>query len=160
MPNVDLHRCAEDVFVEVRKLTSRDTGGGVVIVGPDRRVLVLPPMPASPKTAELSPQLPDIVPVDRSCNIAVISNTLFTLSNDGAVPASGKRKLSRFWVSDRLKAGHQVWVFEDIVGSSRWFMDSEFSLLDSGMLPFRNDWMAAASAPAPGERYSCMIDKV
>ncbi len=80
MPDVDLRPNAEDVFAEARRAASRENGeGGVVIVRPDRGLLVLPTPPASPRTAKLSEQLTTLIPMDRCCNIAAIGSTLFTM---------------------------------------------------------------------------------
>jgi hypothetical protein len=146
MPDVDLRRKPEDVFAEARRSVSREKGvGGVVIVRPDRGLLVLPPLPAPPKL----PPLPTMIPTGRSCNIAVISNTLFTMSHAAAVPSlqDANRAIPFLgYLIGWWQVGHRVWVFEGHPSAlAAGLTDSEFLLLDSGMLKFlQADWMAVA----------------
>jgi len=58
MPDVDLRSKIDDVFAEARSVASRKSGGGVAIVRPDRRVMMLPRLPESPESAQLGPGWP------------------------------------------------------------------------------------------------------
>jgi hypothetical protein len=145
MPDVDLGLNIEDVFAKVRKLASHDTNGGVVMVGPDRRLWVLPPLPESPETDGIP--LPDIIPMDRNCNVAVISNTFF-MTNARVEPDldDACKAIPFLGYLIRWSRDHQVWVFEGHPSAlAAGLTDSEFLLLDSAMLPFlQPDWMAVA----------------
>jgi hypothetical protein len=157
MPDVDLRRTPEDVFREARTAASRKTGaGGVVIVRPDRELIVLSSPPAVPETAKLAARMPAFIPTGRSCNIAAIGDTGFTMFRPAQAPsvqeASGAIPFLGFLIGWR-QAGHRVWVFEGHPSAlAAGVTDSEFLLLDSGMLPhLQPDWMAVVQhAMKPG----------
>jgi hypothetical protein len=150
MPDVSVSRSAEDVFAEARQWAAREgMAGGVVIVRPDRGLLVLSRMSVSRNQPGPSPKLPNIIPARGSCDIAVISNTWFTMLHSGVVPPIEEAGLAIPFLGFLIgwsQAGHRVWVFEGHPSAlAAGLRDSEFLLLDSGMLPFlQPDWMAVA----------------
>jgi hypothetical protein len=157
MPDVDLRPKVDDVFVEARRAASRENGaGGLVIVKPDRGLIVLPPMPPSPAIAKLAGQLPNMIPADRRYSIAAITNTSFTMLQAGAaISLEDANRAIPFvgFLRGWSQIGHQVWVFEGHPSAlAEGLTDSDFLLLDSGMLPFlQSDWMAVARrAMKPG----------
>ena len=159
MPDVELGRNAEEIFEQARKSgAGQKQAGAVVIVRPDRGLLVLPPPPPSPATAKLSEQLATIIPAGRSCNIAAISDTSFATSQTGGVPGieAAARAIPFFgFLIGWAQAGHRVCVFEGHPSAlAAGLKESEYLLLDSATLPLlQPDWMAVAKqSMQPGGR--------
>jgi hypothetical protein len=144
MPDVDIRRKPEETFAEVR----RSAAGGVVILRPDRRVLLLPALPPS---SNLTAKLPPIIPLDRTCSISAITNMGFTMASGDAVPSLQDASRAIPFLGFLLgwsQAGHRVWVFEGHpTALAAGLAESDYLLLDSGMLPFlQPDWMAVAKS--------------
>ena len=145
MPEVELWRNIEQVFAQARKSAAGDGNvTAVVIVRPDRSLLLFP---ASSKSAQPPAKLPDLIPSGRSCNIVAISNTGFPVgeAGPGVLDASQAIPFLGF-LFGWAWAGHRVWVFEGHPSAlAAGLKESEFLLVDSGMLPFlQPDWMAVA----------------
>lgn len=154
MPDVDLHKRPEDVFAEARKSAST-RAGSVVIVRPDRAVLALPKMSSVPEIANLN-AVPALVPGGSSRDVVAIVSTECTMLHNAAAPSIEEVShcipfliLLMGWAY----SGHRVWAFEGHPSAlAAGLRDSEFLILDSGMLPFlQSDWMAVAqSSMRPG----------
>jgi hypothetical protein len=150
MPDVDLRPAAEELFANARKLASGESGNpGIVMVSPDRRLLLLPLPPPSARTARMAKGLRKIIPSDRGRNIAVIGNTGFTMSSGPGAPSveEASRAIPFLgFLAGFCYAGHKIWIFEGHPSAlAAGLAESEVLLLDSAMLPFlQSDWMQVA----------------
>ncbi len=145
MPHIDLRQKPEDVFAKVRQSALT---GGVAIVRPDRAVLALPKMTSSPIAANLS-AVPGLAPGGPPRSVAAIVNTEFTMLHNAAPPTIEEASKAIPFLINLMGwsfSGHRVWVFEGHPSAlAAGLTDSEFLIVDSGMLPFlQPDWMAVA----------------
>lgn len=150
MPEVVTPRNIEEVFANIRMIAAGDKGqGGLVILRPNRRYLVVPPMAATPELKKFAEGLAQLIPAGVQRNVAVISYTEF--GGDAEVPniTETNKSIPFFGLLMGLTyLGHAAWVFE---GHSSAFTagcrDADVLLVDSAMLPFlQKDWQDAAAA--------------
>lgn len=149
MPDVNLRPPTEDVFASARNSASGAAGtNGVAVVRPDRGVLKFPTLTSIPKITKIT-AVPALAPGSPSRAIAAIASTEFTMLHntsppniEEAVRAIPFLHLLMAWAF----TGHRVWVFEGHPSAlSAGLAESEFLILDSGMLPFlQTDWMTVA----------------
>jgi hypothetical protein len=149
MPDVDLRPKTENVFAEARSVASRKSGGGIAIVRPNRRVMVLPRLPESPDNAQLARGMAALIPAGRPRNIAVIANTGCSIFQGATPPGLRDANQAIPFLGMLIgfsSIGHSVWAFEGHLSAFRiGVAESEFLLIDSGMLPFLEpDWMPVA----------------
>jgi hypothetical protein len=149
MPDVDLRPKIEDVFAEARNAASRESDGGVAIVRPDRRVMLLPRLPESPENDQLASGMAALIPLGRRWNIAVIANTGCSLFQGAAPPGIREANEAIPFLGMLIgfsSIGHSVWIFEGHSSAFRaGVAESDFLVIDSGMLPLLDpDWMPAA----------------
>jgi len=149
MPDVDERGNVQEVFARARTAASKAPDGrGVVLVGPDRAVMVLPVPPRSPRMDAQAPKVPDI-PSDRPRNIAVIANTGILAAVHGKPPDLQEAAKVIPFLGMLIAfgyAGHRVWIFEGHASALAAGLErAEIFLLDCGMLPLlQNDWMSVA----------------
>ena len=149
MPDVDRRVNVREVLVEARTAASKAPDGrGVVLVGPDRAVMVLPVPPRSPAMDARVPKVPDM-PSDQPRNIAVIANTAIFAAAQGKPPDLQEAAKAIPFLGSLIAlgyAGHRVWIFEGHPSALTAGLEhAEILLLDSGMLPLlQNDWMFVA----------------
>ena len=149
MPDVDERSNVQEVFAKARIAASKAPDGrGIVLVGPDRAVMVLPVPPRSPGMDAQAPRVPDI-PSDQPRNIAVIANTGILAAAQGKPPDLQEAAKVIPFLGMLIAfgyAGHRVWIFEGHASAlAAGLAHAEILLLDSGMLPLlQNDWMSVA----------------
>ena len=149
MPDVDEQGNVQEVFAEARTAASKAPDGrGIVLIGPDRAVMVLPVPPRSPGMDAQAPRVPDI-PSDQPRNIAVIANTGILAATQGKPPDLQEAAKVIPFLGMLIAfgyAGHRVWIFEGHASALTAGLEhAEILLLDSGMLPLlQNDWMSVA----------------
>ena len=141
MPDVDLRPASEEIFALARKKASGEDGPrGVVIVRPDRGLLVLPSPPESPELAASAVGLKQMIPADVRRGIAVIGNTGYTMANPAAPPSlpDAGRAIPFFGMLIGLSyIGHAVWLFEGHSSAlAAGCRDADVLLIDSAMVPF------------------------
>lgn len=143
MPDVNLRPQPEEVFAH-----ARNSASGVAVVRPDRGVLKFPSLSSIPKITKIT-AVPALASASPARTIAAIASTEFTMLHntsppniDEAVRAIPFLHLLMAWAF----IGHRVWVFEGHPSAfSAGLAESDFLILDSGMLPFlQADWMAVA----------------
>ena len=147
------------------KLSANPFDGGVTIIRPDRRVLVLPRLSRSAHLDKLSASVPDLVPNDGAAHkIAVIADTEFTMRPDAGAPSlqEAGRHIPFFGLLIAWSyAGHNVTVFD---GEPSTFesnlRESEFLILDSLKFPaLQPGWMAVAQRCMNPPRKICRFNR-
>jgi hypothetical protein len=149
MPDVNLRRNAEEAFAEAHIALSKIADGrGIVFVGVDRAVMVIPALPRSPEMDARLPKVPDI-PSEPLRKIAVIANTAIISTTSGKPPDLREAAKAIPFLGLLMGlgyAGHHIWIFEGHPSAlAAGLLHAEILLLDSGMLPFlQGDWMSVA----------------
>ena len=151
MPDVDLRPAIDEIFALARKKASGEDGPrGVVIVRPDRGLLMLPPPPESPELAANAEGLRGMIPPEVKRGIAVIANTGYTMAKQAAPPSlpdSGRAIPFLGMLIGFSYIGHAVWLFEGHASAiAAGCRDADVLLVDSAMLPFLADgWEKTAA---------------
>src|SRR5262249_3612369 len=115
MPNVNLRRNVQDVFLEARNAASRAPGGGgLTLVGTDRALMVLP---VPPRSAAMDARVPKIqsIPSDRPRTIAVVANTGILSVAQGTPPDLQEAGQAIPFLGLLIAlgyVGHRIWIFE------------------------------------------------
>jgi hypothetical protein len=149
MPDVNLRRNTEEVFAQAHIAFSKiPDGRGIVVVGVDRAVTVLPALARSPEMDTRLPKVPGI-PSEPLRKIAVIANTAIISTTPGKSPdlrEAGKAIPFLGLLMALGYVGHHIWIFEGHPSAlAAGLSHAEILLLDSGMLPFlQGDWMSVA----------------
>ena len=144
MPVVPVRDDIEEIFAEVRQTAAGASGPrGMVLVQPDRALLIVPALEETPKLSALAAGLEEMIPSAIRRNIAVIAYTeLGPERPDGAFAQPSVMDASRSIPFFGLLAGltyigHSVWVFEGhpsaLAAGCRL---ADILIVDSAMLPF------------------------
>jgi len=112
MPEVALVSDIESVFGDARKMATGEKGDrGLVIVRPDRKLLLLPALTASPELDAQAASLERLIPSATKRAIAVIADTSFALEKPSLATAG--KSIPFFGNLLGLSyIGHAVWIFE------------------------------------------------
>ena len=149
MPDVAPVGDIEEVFAQVRKTASGEGGPrGLVLVRPDRRLLLMPALEASPKLTEMAAGMERLIPSDVKRNVAVIADTGFA---GGAKPdlAQASKAIPFLGLLTGLNyIGHSLWVFEGHSSAlAAGLRDADVLIVDSGMAPhLEKGWQETAAA--------------
>jgi len=139
MPEVTVRDDIEQVFGNARRTAAGDKGTrGLVVVGPDREMLLMPALEASEKFNEMAAGMERLIPSAVKRNIAVIAftdipapmtNTFNVAQANRAIPFLGLLTALTY-------LGHSVWIFEGHpTALSAGCRDADVLLVDSGMVP-------------------------
>lgn len=141
----------DEYFATVRRTAAgKGPGEGLVIVKPDRTLMVLPRMAESPELKGMAENVARIVPPDKQRNIAAIAHTLFEAGPEGTVGLAEVGKAIPFlgMLVGLSYIGHAVWVFDGqdstLIAGCR---DADIVIVDSDLrssLP--TGWDARAAA--------------
>jgi hypothetical protein len=108
-------RETDEYFTTVRRTASgKGEGEGLVIVKPDRTLMVLPRMAESPELKGMAETVARMVPAEKQRNIAAIAHTAFENGPQGAAGiAEVGNAIPFFGILVGLSyIGHAVWVFD------------------------------------------------
>ena len=151
MPAVEEHGELEEYFATVRRTAAgKGDGEGLVIVKPDRALMVLPRMAESPELKVMAENVAKMVPAAKQRNIAAIGYTVFEAGPQGAIGFAEVGKAIPFLgiLVGLSYIGHAVWVFEGHSSAlSAGCRDADILVVDSAMRPFlAQGWDAKAAA--------------
>ena len=115
MPVVEERAEMDEYFAAVRRTAAgRGEGEGLVIVRPDRTLIVLPRMAESAELKGMADNMANLVPPVKQRNSAAIAYTVFQNSAQGpaGLPEVGKAIPFLGILVGLSYIGHAVWVFE------------------------------------------------
>jgi hypothetical protein len=151
MPEVAVREDIEQIFRTARRMAAgeKDTRG-LVLVAPDRRMLVMPALEASEKLNEMAVGMERLIPSTVKRNIAVIGYTAVAAGAQGGFNvAVANREIPFLGLLTGLTyIGHAVWIFEGHESAlAAGCRDADVLIVDSGMLPhLGKGWDEAAAA--------------
>jgi hypothetical protein len=125
----------DEYFATVRRTAAgKGDGEGLVIVKPDRTLMVLPRMAESPELKSMADNVAKMVPADTQRNIAAIGHTVF--EDPGGLAEVGKA-IPFFGILVGLSyIGHAVWVFDgrgsSLISGCR---EADLVIVDSAVRP-------------------------
>jgi hypothetical protein len=138
MPEVAVREDIEQIFRTARRMAAgeKDTRG-LVLVGPDRRMLVMPALETSEKLNEMAVGMERLIPSSVKRNIAVIAYTGVAAGAQGFNVALANREIPFLGLLTGLTyIGHAVWIFEGHESAlAAGCRDADVLIVDSGMLP-------------------------
>jgi hypothetical protein len=105
----------DEYFAIVRRTAAgREEGEGLVIVKPDRSLMVLLQMAESPQLKGMAAKVARIVPADKPRNIAVITQTVFQKGPQGQTGLAEVGKAIPFFgiLVGLSYVGHAVWLID------------------------------------------------
>jgi hypothetical protein len=150
MPDVEERGEMDEYFATVRRTAAgRGEGEGLVIVKPDRTLMVLPRMAESPQLKKMADDISQIVPPAKPRNIAAIAYTEFEAGPQGVGLAEVGRAIPFLGMLVGLSyIGHAVWVFEGHASAiAAGCRDADLLIVDSAMRPLLVDgWDAQAAS--------------
>jgi len=139
MPEVKTGDDIEQVFAAVRRTAAGEEGTrGLVVVAPDRRMLLMPALEASEKLNEMAAGMERLIPSAVRRNIAVIACTeIGSATGDGFNVAEANRAIPFLGLLMALTyLGHSVWIFEGhATALAAGCRDADVLFVDSGMVP-------------------------
>ena len=150
MPEVGERSGLDEYFVTVRRTAAgKGEGEGLVIVKPDRSLMVVPRLADSAELKKMAESMKSMVPDTVQRNIAAIAFTVFEPGPQGtaglvevgnAIPFLGMLVGFSY-------IGHAVWVFEGHSSAlAAGCRDADLLLVDSAMLPFLEEgWDSQAA---------------
>jgi hypothetical protein len=151
MPEVEERAGLDEYFATVRRTAAgKGEGEGLVIVKPDRTLMVMPRMAKSAEIEKMADTMRSVVPDTAQRNIAAIAFTVFQTGPDGMSGIEQVGKAIPFFgmLVGLSYIGHAVWVFEGhptalAVGCR----DADFLIVDGAMRPFlEKGWELRAQA--------------
>jgi hypothetical protein len=151
MPTVEERGEMEEYFATVRRTAAgRSEGEGLVIVRPDRTLMVLPRMAESAELKGMADNVAKLVPPVKQRNIAAIGYTVFEKGTQGAAGLAELGKAIPFLgiLVGLSYIGHAVWVFEGHASAlAAGCRDADLLVVDSAMRPLlAPGWDAQAAA--------------
>jgi hypothetical protein len=139
MPEVAVRDDIEQVFAAVRRTAAGDKGTrGLVVVAPDRRMLLMPALEESEKLTEMSAGMERLIPSAVKRNIAVIAATGFPAATANAFNIAEANRAIPFLglLTGLTYLGHSVWIFEGHPSAlAAGCREADVLLVDSGMVP-------------------------
>jgi hypothetical protein len=140
MPEIAMSDDIEQVFSGVRRTAAGVKGTrGLVLVAPDRRMLLMPALEPSEKLNEMAAGMERLIPSAVKRNIAVIACTEIPSATANAFNiAEANRAIPFLGLLTALTyLGHSVWIFEGHASAlAAGCRDADVLLVDSGMLPY------------------------
>jgi hypothetical protein len=121
----------EEYFATVRRTAAgKGAGEGLVIVKPDRSLMVLPRMEENPQLKEMAANVARMVPAEKQRNIAAIARTAFEGGPSVGLAEVGKAIPFFGMLVGLSYIGHAVWVFDgsSLVAGCR---DADMVIVDS-----------------------------
>jgi len=151
MPQVESHRELDPYFAKVRATAAaKGPGDGLVIVRPDRTMLVLPRLAETAELKKMADGMKKMVPDTVQRNIAAIAFTVFEPGPGGVAGLAEVGKAIPFlgMLVGLSYIGHAVWVFEGHASAiAAGCRDADILIVDSAMLPLlAKGWDAEAAA--------------
>jgi hypothetical protein len=150
MPNIEERAEMDEYFATVRRnAAGKGQGDGLVIVKPDRTLMVLPRMAESPELKKMADGLAAMVPPAEQRNIAAIAYTEFEAGPQGVGLAEVGKAIPFLGMLVGLSyIGHAVWVFEGHASAiAAGCRDADLLIVDSAMRPLLVDgWDAQAAS--------------
>jgi len=151
MPETGERAGLDEYFATVRRTAAgRGEGEGLVIVKPDRTLMVMPRLAESAELKKMAESMKKMVPDTAQRNIAAIAFTIFDAGPDGV---SGIEQVSQAipflgMLVGLSYIGHAVWVFEGHPSAlAAGCRDADLLVVDSAMRPFlEKGWEAQAAA--------------
>jgi hypothetical protein len=150
MPEVGERYGLDEYFTTVRRTAvGREDGEGLVIVKPDRSLMVVPRLTETAELRKMAESMKSIVSDAVQRNIAAIAYTVFEPGPQGSVGLEEVGRAIPFlgMLVGLSYIGHAVWVFEGhasaLVAGVR---EADLLLVDSAMQPFlANGWDVQAA---------------
>jgi len=151
MPEVGEHAGLDEYFATVRRTAAgKAEGEGLVIVKPDRTLMVMPRLAQTAELKKMAEGMKKIVPDTAQRNVAAIAFTVFDTGPEGVsgIEEVGKAIPFLGMLVGLSYIGHAVWVFEGHPSAiSAGCRDADLLLVDSAMRPFLpQGWDAQAAA--------------
>jgi hypothetical protein len=151
MPEVAVSGDIEQVFLGVRQTAAGGKGTrGLVVVAPDRRMLLMPALEVSEKLTELAAGMERLIPSSVKRNIAVIACTEIAAGAGDAfdVAAAGRAIPFLGLLTGLTYIGHSVWIFEGHPSAlAAGCREADVLVVDSAMVPnLSRGWEDTASA--------------
>jgi hypothetical protein len=151
MPVVEERGEMEEYFATVRRTAAgRGEGEGLVIVRPDRTLMVVPRMEESAELKGMADNMAKLVPPVKQRNVAAIAYTVFEKGPQGAAGLAEVGKAIPFLgiLVGLSYIGHAVWVFEGHPSAlAAGCRDADILVVDSAMRPLlAPGWEAQAEA--------------
>jgi len=151
MPAVEERGEMEEYFATVRRTAAgKGDGEGLVIVRPDRTLMVLPRMAESAALKGMADNMAKLVPPVKQRNIAGIAYTVFEGGPQGTTGLAEVGKAIPFLgiLVGLSYIGHAVWVFEGHSSAlAAGCRDADMLVVDSVMRPLlAPDWDTQAAA--------------
>jgi len=136
MPDVSGTSDIEAVFQDARKMASGEKGErGLVIVRPDRKLLLLPALAASPELDAQAAQVERLIPSAVKRSVCVIADTSFTAEKP-SLTATGKAIPFFGNLLSLSYIGHAVWIFEGHASAlTAGCRDADVLFVDSAVVP-------------------------
>ena len=139
MPEVAVRGDIEQVFGAVPPTAAGEKGTrGLVVVAPDRRMLLMPALEASEKLNEMAAGMERLIPSAVKRNIAVIACTEIPAATANAFNVAEANRAIPFLglLTGLTYLGHSVWIFEGHPSAmAAGCREADVLLVDSGMLP-------------------------
>jgi hypothetical protein len=140
MPKIEERTGMEEYFAKIRHTAAgTGAGDGLVIVKPDRTLMVMPRLGETEQLKKMADSVRKIVPATVQRNIAVVAFTVFGASPGGEVGLTEVDKAIPFlgMLVGLSYIGHAVWIFEGhesaLVEGCR---EADILMVDSAMRPF------------------------
>jgi hypothetical protein len=156
MPEVSIRSDIEEVFARLRQTAAAPGAeGGLAILKPDRTLLVMPRLAATPSLETMAKNMDRLIPGEVKRNIAVIAYTVFDVPAGAAPGLAEVSKAIPFlgMLVGLSYIGHAVWVFEGRTSVlAAGCRDADVLIVDSAMrslLPPAWDADAAAAMRNP-----------
>jgi hypothetical protein len=151
MPDVEERAGLDEYFVTVRRTAAgKGDGEGLVIVKPDRTLMVLPRLAESAQLESMARSLEKMIPAAVQRNIAAIAFTVFGIGADGVSGLAEVGKAIPFlgMLVGLAYIGHAVWVFEGHESAlEAGCREADVLLVDSAVRPILTaGWDARAAS--------------
>ena len=151
MPKVGERTGMDAYFAKVRSTAAGNgAGDGLVIVKPDRTLMVMPRLAESEQLKKMAESVKKMVPATTQRNIAVIGFTVFDAGPEGVSGLAEVGKAIPFlgMLVGFSYIGHAVWIFEGHESAlAEGCRDADILMVDSAMRPFlEQGWDAKAAA--------------
>jgi hypothetical protein len=151
MPEVGERSGLDEYFATVRRTAAgKGEGEGLVIVKPDRTLMVVPRLAETAELKKMAESMSKMVPTTVQRNIAAIAFTVFEPGPQGVAGLAEVGKAIPFlgMLVGFSYIGHAVWVFEGHASAlAAGCRDADLLLVDSAMRPFlARGWEKQAEA--------------
>jgi hypothetical protein len=139
MPDVVQREDIEQVFATARRTAAGNKAGrGLVVVAPDRRMLLMPALEVTDKLNEMAAGMERLIPSAVKRKIAVIGYTDIPAATPGSFNVAEANRAIPFLglLTGLTYIGHSVWIFEGHPSAlAAGCREADVLFVDSGMLP-------------------------